>query len=406
MSGPVFLSHASENRDEANDLVDLIEAKGMKAWIAPRDVRPGFDYSEELQHALENCAAFVVLVTEHANTSPYVRAETEMAFSNQKPMLPVRLADIAAGPGLAFFLKIRHWTDAWGPNRDAALARLVLELQTLTGTAPSWAPKVGPPPAEPPAAPPAPPPAPPPAAQPPALPAAPPPLALASEPAPPRAAPNRTRALVIGLVALVALAAALFFLTRRGPLPPPHVNSFTPVPPPSPLPTPPPPPAQARGYADELTDFGVPAKSELETNVGSPTPLAIPIGVRVTTEEVVRMLGNNRATAIDVLVTPHPQTLPGALYMPLGGQPGNFFDPIQQQFVQQLSALTGGDTSRPLLFFCQGANCWESYNAALRANAAGYGQIYWYRGGLAAWQEAGLPMMTLPAAYGAAPNAD
>src|SRR5205085_4866710 len=149
---------------------------------------------------------------------------------------PVRLADIAAGPGLAFFLKIRHWTDAWGPNRDAALARLVLELQTLTGTAPSWAPKVGPPPAEPPAAPPAPPPAPPPAAQPPALPAAPPPLALASEPAPPRAAPNRTRALVIGLVALVALAAALFFLTRRGPLPPPHVNSFTPVPPPSPLP--------------------------------------------------------------------------------------------------------------------------------------------------------------------------
>jgi PQQ-dependent catabolism-associated CXXCW motif protein len=406
MSGHVFISHASENRDEANALVALIEAKGMKAWIAPRDVRPCFDYSEELQHALENCAAFVVLVTEHANTSPYVRAETEMAFSNQKPMLPVRLGDIAAGPGLAFFLKIRHWTDAWGPNRGAALARLVLELQTLTGTAPSWAPKVGPAP-EPPPVPPAPPPGPPPAPSP-ALLAAPPPLAFAAEPAPPRAAPNRTRALVIGLVALVALAAALFFLTRRGPLPPPQVNSFTPIPPPSPVPTPtpPPPPAQARGYADELTDFGVPSKSELETNVGSPTPLAIPIGVRVTTEDVVRLLGNNRATAIDVLVTPHPQTLPGALYMPQGGQPGSFFDATQQQFAQQLSALTGGDTTRPLLFFCQGANCWESYNAALRANAAGYSQIYWYRGGLAAWQEAGLPMQPLPAAYGAAPVVD
>ena len=63
MTGHVFISHASENRDEANELVALIEAKGMQAWIAPRDVRPGFDYSEELQHALENCAAFVVLVT-------------------------------------------------------------------------------------------------------------------------------------------------------------------------------------------------------------------------------------------------------------------------------------------------------------------------------------------------------
>ena len=68
--GHVFISHASENRDEANDLVTLIEAKGMSAWIAPRDVRPGFDYSEELQHALETCAAFVVLVTEEANVSP------------------------------------------------------------------------------------------------------------------------------------------------------------------------------------------------------------------------------------------------------------------------------------------------------------------------------------------------
>lgn len=393
MSGHVFISHASENRDEANVLVALIEAKGMKAWIAPRDVRPGFDYSEELQSALETCAAFVVLVTEHANVSPYVRAETEMAFSSQKPMLPVRLGEVAAGPGLAFFLKIRHWTDAFGPNRDAALARLVLELQTLTGTAPSWAPRVGAAAATPP---PASPPPPPPPAPTPAQPAAPPPLALASESAPPSAAPNRTRTLVIGSTALIAVVAGLFFLTRPTPLPPPQVNGFTPIPPPSPTPTPP--PAQAHGYADELTDFGIPSRSELESNVGSPTPLAIPIGVRVTTEEVQRMTADSRNILIDVLVTPHPQTLPGALFMPAGGQPGNFFDATQQQFAQQLSEATGGDTTRPLIFFCQGANCWESYNAALRANAAGYSQIYWYRGGLAAWQEAGLQMAPLPAA--------
>src|SRR5690242_2209538 len=128
--GHVFISYASENSDAANELVALIESKGVAAWIAPRDIRPGFDYSEELQRALETCAAFVVIVTEHANSSPYVRAETEMAFSNNKPMLPVRLADTAAGPGLAFFLKIRSWTDAFGPKREKNLARLVLELQT------------------------------------------------------------------------------------------------------------------------------------------------------------------------------------------------------------------------------------------------------------------------------------
>ncbi len=136
MAGHVFISHGSENSDEANALCAFIEGKGVKAWIAPRDVRPGIDYSEELQGAIETCAAFVVLVTDVANKSPYVRAETEMAFSCHKPIFPVRQADIKPAAGLALFLKIRHWTDAYGKYRDAAMERLALELQTLAGVTP------------------------------------------------------------------------------------------------------------------------------------------------------------------------------------------------------------------------------------------------------------------------------
>ena len=132
-NGHVFISHGSENRDEANALCALLEDRGIRVWIAPRDVRPGMDYSEQLQLAIEQCAAFAVLVTEKANRSPYVRAETEMAFSTHKPIFPVRSSDIAPGAGLALFLKIRHWTDAFGPEREANLERLVRELQTLAG---------------------------------------------------------------------------------------------------------------------------------------------------------------------------------------------------------------------------------------------------------------------------------
>lgn len=133
MTGHVFISHGSENSDEANALCAFIEAKGVKCWIAPRDVRPGIDYSEELQSAIEDAAAFVVLVTDHANKSPYVRAETEMAFSCHKPIFPVRHEDIKPAAGLALFLKIRHWTNAFGTQRDQAMERLALELQTVVG---------------------------------------------------------------------------------------------------------------------------------------------------------------------------------------------------------------------------------------------------------------------------------
>ena len=134
-AGHVFISHGSEDRDEANALSAFIEARGIRTWIAPRDVRPGQDYSEQLQMALEQCTAFVVLVTDKANISPYVRAETEMAFSNSKPIFPVRRSDIQPAAGLAFFLKIRHWTDAFGKNADSAMERLGQELDRVCGPA-------------------------------------------------------------------------------------------------------------------------------------------------------------------------------------------------------------------------------------------------------------------------------
>lgn len=131
-NGRIFISHGSEDREEADGIARFIEERGMRAWIAPRDVRPGQDYSEQLQEAIEQCAAFIILVSERSNKSPYVRVETELAFSGNKPIFPVRTSDVAPGAGLALFLKIKHWTDAFGPQRDHNLARLAEELQMLT----------------------------------------------------------------------------------------------------------------------------------------------------------------------------------------------------------------------------------------------------------------------------------
>ncbi len=217
MAGHVFISHGSENSEEANALCAFIEARGVKAWIAPRDVRPGIDYSEELQAAIESCAAFVVLVTDTANKSPYVRAETEMAFSCHKPIFPVRQADIKPAAGLALFLKIRHWTNAYGQQREAAMERLALELQTLTGIAPP-APSPAPA-AAPPLAPPSPPP-PAPVAVPPLAPPSPKAPAPVQAPVAPSPTPARggvpVALVLFGLLALVVAGIVAFLVTRQG----------------------------------------------------------------------------------------------------------------------------------------------------------------------------------------------
>jgi hypothetical protein len=227
MAGHVFISHGSENSEEANALCAFIEAKGVKAWIAPRDVRPGIDYSEELQAAIESCAAFVVLVTDTANKSPYVRAETEMAFSCHKPIFPVRQADIKPAAGLALFLKIRHWTNAYGQQREAAMERLALELQTVVGITPPEPAPAPPPPPAPAAVPPLAPPTPKPeraaAAVPPLAPPSPPAPTPAPAPVAPSPAPAKggvpVALILFGLLALVVAGVAAFLGSRAGPKP-------------------------------------------------------------------------------------------------------------------------------------------------------------------------------------------
>jgi len=162
---------------------------------------------------------------------------------------------------------------------------------------------------------------------------------------------------------------------------------------------------QGSDYAGELTDYGIPEQAELQSNLGSPTPMTIPGAVRVTTDDVKLSLESDTPPLlVDVLASNHQTTLQGAVFVPSGGAPGNFNDNAQRDFSQALAKLLGGQKDRVLVFFCAGPSCWESYNAALRALYAGYTNIQWYRGGLAAWSAAQLPMGNTPAAQGASAN--
>lgn len=49
------------------------------------------------------------------------------------------------------------------------------------------------------------------------------------------------------------------------------------------------------------------------------------------------------------------------------------------------------DKCSPVVFYCLSAECWLSYNAVTHAAELGYTNVYWYRGGINAWNKAKLP---------------
>jgi hypothetical protein len=200
-AGRVFISHCVRDHDGVHDLVRYLETRDIFVWIAPRDVRPGLDYSEQIQEAIEQCSAFIVIVTEAANASLFVRAETEMAFSSRRPIFPVRFGEMEPAKGLRLFLNIHHWTNAFGPESPSNLQRLATELATLSGIPDGSAP----PPAEAALARPA-------TAAPPSQPA----LAAADPPA--ETAAERTPLLTRPRVAMAVAAALLLSLSLAWPL--------------------------------------------------------------------------------------------------------------------------------------------------------------------------------------------
>lgn len=175
------------------------------------------------------------------------------------------------------------------------------------------------------------------------------------------------------------------------------------------------PPGQGQGQgaqsldalmAWERSDMGVaPPKSLYAGPMHGPTPNQIPGGQVITTKGLVGLVqGQQGVNALVFDVLGGQQQLPNAIAAVPAAQSGSFNDPVQQRFGQMLQQVTRGNREVPLVFYCQGPQCWMSYNASLRAINLGYRNVLWYRGGVEAWQRAGLPLsraQPAPAQYGA-----
>ncbi len=146
-------------------------------------------------------------------------------------------------------------------------------------------------------------------------------------------------------------------------------------------------------------------------NYRRPTPRCVPGAITVNTSEVVAMLADpSPPLLIDVwalllrsepgfghewLPTQVHMSLPGAVWLPNVGY-GVLKEPIDQWFPDQLNELTKENEARSIVLFCV-ADCWMSWNAAIRATELGYKRVYWYKDGTSGWQESGRTLVpTLP----------
>lgn len=89
-----FISYAKADQAKAQEIADSLEQRGIKCWIAPRDVRPGRTYGDEIIRGIEGARALILVLSSASNESGFVSREIERAVSKNKPIFTVRIEDV------------------------------------------------------------------------------------------------------------------------------------------------------------------------------------------------------------------------------------------------------------------------------------------------------------------------
>lgn len=128
----VFISYSSKEFDKACLVKNTLAKNGISTWMAPDSIPGGSNYTKEIPSAIKACKVFLLILSENAQKSIWVPAETEQAFKHEKLILPFVIDKCEIADEFDFMLSRSQRIDAYEQKADA-LEKLVTRLKTLLG---------------------------------------------------------------------------------------------------------------------------------------------------------------------------------------------------------------------------------------------------------------------------------
>ena len=132
----LFVSYAKKDAfDTAVEVVTDLERRGLKCWIAPRDIPAGASWPAEIAKSIRRSSSFLLLLSAGANASEEIEKELNEAARQRKTLFVIRLADIEPNDGLGYHLNRIQWLDLFR-NREAVFNEVAARAMALRNVAP------------------------------------------------------------------------------------------------------------------------------------------------------------------------------------------------------------------------------------------------------------------------------
>ena len=100
----IFISYSSKDELIAQEIKSVLEEAKYEYWMAPESIPAGEDYAESIPAAIESCDAFLLVISENAMASKYVKKELKLAFEHSKPVIPAKIDESKLTPDFKFLL--------------------------------------------------------------------------------------------------------------------------------------------------------------------------------------------------------------------------------------------------------------------------------------------------------------
>ena len=124
----IFLSHSSADSKLATEVCAMLEANGHSCFIAPRDIRSGYEYAQELVDGIDGADVMLLLLSKRANDSPHVLREVERAVSKNKPIIVYKLENFTLSKSMEYFLMTHQWLDSQADVDHSAILKCIDEF--------------------------------------------------------------------------------------------------------------------------------------------------------------------------------------------------------------------------------------------------------------------------------------
>lgn len=117
----VFVSYSSRDYSLVQEIVEIFRENNISIWMAPESIPVGSDYTESIYDAINNCSAFLLLLTDNSQSSKWVPKEMDLAITLDKVIFPVHLDRSKIKNNIYFRLTNSQVIEAYDKRNDAIL---------------------------------------------------------------------------------------------------------------------------------------------------------------------------------------------------------------------------------------------------------------------------------------------